>query len=126
LTQISPRSPSDGISAGLDGFSFDLISPNGSAEVLLAAGSYWVATRFLETEWDDRDGVVPRWFGGDPHALSAAYRLTLEGDVAVSQLYEGNLDGTFTITNIPEPGAFALALGALLLAASERRRSFLK
>jgi len=75
-------------------------------------------------EYRDGDlgfGFVPvdRQRGG---FTRAPYSFAVEGPIQGLEFREGNLDGTFTVTQVPEPSAAAL-LGLLAAATLRRRRA---
>ena len=83
---------------------------------LLNAGTYVAVMGVRDnTSYDLFDGFVavnPEG-GGFTHG---PYGYAIAGDVRALEFWDGELDGTFIITSIPEPGiAASLGVGALLL-----------
>jgi hypothetical protein len=81
----------------------------------LDPGQYVVATsaggRSSYDIFDGYKAVNPEG-GGFP---SAEYRYTITGNVRGLEYWDGHLDGTFTVTSIPEPGTASLIGGGALL-----------
>ena len=92
---------------------------------ILQSGFYLV--QVAEEEFRDGDlypyGFLPvnRSGGG---FVASPYSFILEGQFEVLDFMEGNLDGTFTVTHVPEPSTAAL-LGTVVAAIgfARRRRS---
>jgi len=79
-----------------------------------------IALERFRTSYDHFDGYVPVNLEGGGFSFDL-YNYTLEGDIRGIEFREGNLDGTFTFTRIPEPGAVAL-LGIAWATLLPRRR----
>lgn len=58
----------------------------------------------------------------NPGAPSAPYTLSISGDTSLRFRREGNLDGTFILTSVPEPTGFAMLALALLCLLPVRRK----
>lgn len=91
--------------------------------LVLSPGSYLIQT--AEAEFEDGDlyafGFLPVHRAGGGF-VAAPYSFTLEGQFQALDFMEGNLDGTFTVTHIPEPSATALLGGVIAVASLTRRR----
>ena len=80
----------------------------------LTAGVYVVATLAGgRSSYDVYDGYVAANREGGGFA-SAPYEYTINGDVRGVEYWDGHLDGTFTVTSIPEPGTASLIGGSAL------------
>jgi hypothetical protein len=76
----------------------------------LAAGTYVLAMGVKDhTSYDIFDGFVAVNREGGGFTFTN-YAYTVEGDVQALEYWDGNLDGTFTVTQIPEPGAVSVIL----------------
>ncbi len=84
-------------------------------ERFLPAGAYvFVATAGGRSSYDVFDGYVavnPEGGG----FIQGQYQYTITGDVRGLEYWDGHLDRTFTVTQIPEPSVAALAAVALTL-----------
>ena len=90
-------------------------------ERFLPAGQYVIAaTAGGRTSYDVFDGYVAvNREGGGFQQAPYAYNIT--GDVRGLEYWDGHLDGTFTVTQIPEPGtAILLGGNAILLCRRSR------
>jgi len=88
----------------------------------LDPGVYVTAMGVREnTSYDVFDGYQPVNEEGGGFTFGP-YAYTITGDVRALEFREGNLDNTFTITQIPEPSATILALCCGALLATRRRR----
>ena len=111
---------------GLPYLLFDSHSPiDPELTHILDPGVYLV--QIAEEEFRDGDlyafGFLPvnRSGGG---FVASPYSFTLEGQFQALDFMEGNLDGTFTVTHVPEPSAAALlAVAAAAFGLTKRRRS---
>ena len=76
------------------------------------------------SSYDIFDGYVPvnREGGGFPQAPCEYY---ITGDVRGLEYWDGHLDGTLTVTQIPEPGGLSLILLLLLATQMRTRRQHL-
>jgi hypothetical protein len=74
-----------------------------------------------------REGDLGPWFepvhrsGGG--FVAAPYSFAVEGQFQALDFMEGNLNGTFTVTHVPEPSAAAIVGAALAAIGFARRRS---
>ncbi len=91
---------------------------------ILDPGIYVTAMGVTEkTSYDIFDGYKPVNEEGGGFTFGP-YAYSIRGPVRAMEFREGNLDGTFTITRIPEPGpAILLLAGASVLASCRRRGS---
>jgi hypothetical protein len=93
-------------------------------ERVLPEGSYVVMTSdSTEGDWDWFDGFVA--VSSDVGFLSApqnSYEYSIVGDVRGIQQWDGQLDGTFRVSNIPEPSVFTLSVLFCLTLCNQRRR----
>jgi hypothetical protein len=88
----------------------------------LDPGVYVIITNMrFDTSYDHFDGYVPVNPEGGGF-VRATYSYTLEGDLRGLEFREGNLDGTFTVTRIPEPGVAGM-VGLALAGLARRKRS---
>ena len=74
------------------------------------------------TSYDIFDGFV----AGNPEGggfTVGPYAYSISGDVRALEFWDGELDGTFIITSIPEPGTAILAASALLFLRRRRPSS---
>jgi hypothetical protein len=107
----------------------DRCDPSGCPPIFLErdfeAGEYvLILTASLtgsNSSYDVFDGYVPvnREGGG---FSQFAYQYDITGPVVGLEYWDGHLDGTFTVTQIPEPSTSALGLCALLLGLLRRKR----
>ncbi len=90
---------------------------------ILGPGKYLV--QIAETDFYDGDlypyGYLPVNRDGGSFPFPAPYSFTLEGSVIPLDFMEGNLDGTFTITHVPEPSTTALIFTAAVVGLFKRR-----
>jgi hypothetical protein len=91
-------------------------------ERFLPAGQYVVAaTAGGQTSYDIFDGYV----AVNREALGlfgqAPYAYTITGDVRGLEYWDGHIDGTFTVTQIPEPSSAAALLSATVCLLGRRR-----
>jgi hypothetical protein len=97
--------------------------PTGSVSGNLSPGNYLFPIVLSESDWDSGDGFVP-YFGVENTGGfgSGVFSLTITGDFVPKAIWQGNLDGTFTVIPIPEPcGLLGLFVGAGWLASRRRR-----
>ncbi len=88
----------------------------------ISEGDYLIRLTTERGNWDGWDGIVPTW--GSSQRSQGQYGFQLLGEaVTVSTVMEGNLDGTFTTTLIPEPGVFPLVAFAVGVLFAGRHRS---
>ena len=89
------------------------------------AGDYLLAIWGENTEWDWRDngytGSMPI-DGGLDIPGTPAFQLAVNGDFRPVSIWEGRPDGSFRITNLPEPGVAGLSVGAAIVLSMRRRR----
>jgi hypothetical protein len=93
-------------------------------EGLLPAGIYVLATgESRSTSYDIGDGFTPVNPEGGGFIVDV-YSYQIRGDVRGLEFYDGNLNGTFTVTQIPEPRlAGLIGLGIFCFAPRRRPRS---
>jgi hypothetical protein len=90
-------------------------------EGLLPAGIYVLATgESRSTSYDIGDGFTPVNPEGGGFIVDI-YSYQIRGDVRGLEFYDGNLNGTFTVTQIPEPRLAGL-IGLGIFCFSTRRR----
>ena len=90
---------------------------------ILDPGIYLV--QIAQEEYEDGDlgyGFFPVNRSGGGFFIPSLYSFALEGQFQVLDFMEGNLDGTFTVTHVPEPSVIALLLPALAAGFIGRRR----
>jgi hypothetical protein len=89
----------------------------------LDPGIYVTAMGMREnTSYDVFDGYKPVNEEGGGFTFGP-YAYTIEGPVRALEFREGNLDGTFTITQIPEPRTLLLLIASMATLAGRRRKS---
>ncbi|YCM46655.1 hypothetical protein V2O64_11555 [Verrucomicrobiaceae bacterium 227] len=81
----------------------------------LDAGRYVITTSAsTEGDWDLNQGYLA--FSGDVGAFEpSAYNYTITGDVNGLRQLEGQLDGRFSVTNIPEPATSVFVVCGLVI-----------
>ena len=92
-------------------------SASGDAYVegILAAGIYVLSTgRSDHTSYDIGDGFTPLNPEGGGFIVGT-YTYQIRGNVRGLEFYDGNLNGTFTVTTIPEPSTVFLIGGCTAL-----------
>jgi hypothetical protein len=92
-------------------------------EGLLPAGIYVLATgESRSTSYDIGDGFTPVNPEGGGFIVDI-YSYQIRGDVRGLEFYDGNLNGTFTVTSIPEPSSGGLIFGGAALFWHRRREA---
>jgi Bacterial TSP3 repeat len=90
---------------------------------LVQPGRYIIDAKPGNTGYDGEDGLVAvSESGSDFHYFD--YALTMTGNVRLTEIWEGQPDGTFRITVVPEPSSLAtLLIAGCLVSLRKRRRS---
>ena len=89
----------------------------------LDPGIYVTAMGMREnTSYDVFDGYKPVNEEGGGFTFGP-YAYTIDGPVRALEFREGNLDGTFTITQIPEPRTLLLLIASMAALAGRRRKN---
>ena len=102
----------------------DLGVCNQTSLIFPAAGLYLLSVSPRNGGFDGGDGVIPLTYS-DSNFAWFDYNGSLEGNVALRAIWRGQADGTFAVTNVPEPSTAALAAAGAATCIVRRRPSLI-
>ena len=94
----------------------------GPQELTLSLGSGLYVIQAAVTEYEDIATAFEPVSNTSAIISTVPYRFALEGNVRGLEFLEGNRNGTFTVTQVPEPSVARLSFASLALGAQTWRR----